>query len=165
MGPGELGLIFPPKGRLPRFAESELLPEDGSAAPPTPEPGEMEDKSWLPSCVLDLVTDPDLPLRAPLTEPLLVDPFLDGLEELESDVDVGPTEPRPEMSALDFRNPSIFSRCRLSSILRFSSCQILTKFDTCWLVYLLQELNVDWPMQVKIAVLRKINKLVDWRIE
>lgn len=122
VGPGELGLSFWPRGRLPRFAESELLPEEASAAPPAAEPGEMEDKS----CDFVLTKDPDLeiPLRAPLMDPLLVDPFLDGLEELESEVGVGPIELRPVMSALDFRKLSILSRCKLSSIRRFSSCQI-----------------------------------------
>jgi hypothetical protein len=124
VAPGELGLSL---GMLPRFAESELLPEEGRlAAPPPPPPPPAAEPGAMPgkSCDFVLTADPDLatPLRAPLMDPLLVDPFLDALDELESDV--APMELRPVMSALDFRKLSIFSRCKLSSILRFSSCQI-----------------------------------------
>lgn len=119
---GEVDLSFWPSGILPRLAERELLPEEGGAAPPA-EPGAVE----VISCDFVLARDAglDTPFKAPLMKPLLVDPFLDALEELESDVDVAPMELRPMMSALDFRKLSILSRCKASSSFRFSSCSSL----------------------------------------
>lgn len=115
------------RGRLPRFVERELLPEEGTLVVGA-EPDEAGGVNPLvPNCDLVLLRVADLELF-PESVPcrgafvLLVDPFLEALEELESDADV--VEPlRPVASALDFRRLSILARCKLSSILRFSSCQ------------------------------------------